>query len=547
VSAGRPDRPPGPPGLSAGAYALLLAAFLGAALAVYRPALNGPFLSDDRHYVELNPYVHELSVENFLDILHPGGGAAVAVVNYTPVHLLLHALAWKAFGAGVQGHHLVNLVFHAIASLLLVPLFLRSGVPKGGALLAGVLFLLHPANVEAVAWISQLKTSSALVLSLVALLAFPRRPALGSALFLLALLAKPTAAFALPVAMLFEWTREGRVRWGWFALWALALAAYSFAELTVHQRSGAAEATLYERPFVLVRTVMALTVRYLVMAATSLGVSAFHEPEPIDSPLDPWWLSSLVVLSLLGWRFVTVLRQRKEELAYWVWALVSYGPVSQVFPFLYPMGDRYLYFILPGLIGATLLAGRDALGQLSRALEARAGDARRLTVRAAVAIGVAAAVLFAAHSHQRAAIWRSSAALVADSAAHYPHGVSANLLRGKRAAQLRDVDGAVAAVRAAAKRGYNRYEQLLSDRGFAPVRDHPKFRAVVREIAGSWIEQKMKSANLTQIELIGLAQARFARDERAEGAEMLRRALAVGGPLDAEVREVLAELGYPVP
>ena len=66
MSAGRPDRPPGPPGLSAGTYALLLAAFLGAALAVYRPALNGPFLSDDRHYVELNPYVHELSVENLL-------------------------------------------------------------------------------------------------------------------------------------------------------------------------------------------------------------------------------------------------------------------------------------------------------------------------------------------------------------------------------------------------------------------------------------------------------------------------------------------------
>ena len=44
-----------------------------------------------------------------------------------------------------------------------------------------------------------------MVLSLASLLWFARRPALGTLLFGLALFAKPTAAFVLPVAAVFAW------------------------------------------------------------------------------------------------------------------------------------------------------------------------------------------------------------------------------------------------------------------------------------------------------------------------------------------------------
>ena len=41
-------------------------------------------------------------------------------------------------------------------------------------------------------------------------------------------------------------------------------------------------------------------------------------------------------------RSVVVLRRRSPELAFWVWAGVSFLPISQLFPFLYPMADPYL-------------------------------------------------------------------------------------------------------------------------------------------------------------------------------------------------------------
>ncbi len=528
-------RPEPGPGLGAGAWVALAIAFLGAALWVYGPALSGPFVSDDHHYVSTNDFVHGLSFENVWAILDPSGPATLRVVNYAPVQLLIHAAAWQAFGEDVRGHHVVNVGLHALASLLLVALLLRSGVTRAGALAGGVLFLLHPANVEAVAWISQLKSTASMCLALASLLAFARRPGLGSLLFGLALLAKPTAAFVLPVAVLLGLARREPLPWRWYAASAALFAAFAVAEFSVHQRSGAAEAVLYQTPGVLVRTVLALALRYLVMAASSWGVSAFHEPEPARSLLDPWWLGSLLALGLLGWRLWVVLRRREPEAAWWVWALVSFAPVSQLFPFLYPMADRYLYFILPGLLGGALLALGEVLGRLP-------GPRRALASRLALAAACGLLLVFGVRSWERARIWASPALLLQDAASHYPDGVPAQLLRAKRAAQQRDGPVAAAALRAAAARGFNRFEQILGDPALAPVRDHPEVQAVVRELAAGWIESLLRKPDVTQGELRTVAQAHVARGEYGEAEAVLRRALALGGREDPDIRDDLNAL-----
>lgn len=524
--------------------ALLCTTFVGAALVLYGSALHGPFVSDDLHYVSQNEHVKSLSLHNLAVIFDPVGPVTVDVVNYAPLQLLVHSLAWRAFGAETFGHHVVNVVLHALASVLLVVLLASTGAPRAGAVVAGAVFLVHPANVEAVAWVSQLKSTLSLPLAFGALLAYRRRPALALALFAAALLAKPTAACVLPVAFLLEWSRGERVRWGWLAGWALVLAAFTVVEFATHQRTGAADAALHAAPFLLLRTMAGLAARYVVMAASGCGLSAFHEPEPARSLLDPWWLLGVLLAGVVAWRSLRAWRTRSAELAYWVWAVGAFAPVSQVFPFLYPLADRYLYFMLPGLLGAVLLAGRAALAGLSPPRRALAG-------RVALGFGVVLLALFAVRTPQRAALWRSNTALLVDAAVHYPDGKVANVLRAKRAAQNGDLAGSVAALRRAYERGFNRFEQLETDASYAPVREAPEFRALLREMASGWIESGRDKPDPTPSELRTLAHAHIVRGEYEDALRLLERAAALAGPyqdtIAAEATAIRAALAAGTP
>lgn len=522
-------------------FAVLWAVFAVLSLAVYAPALRGAFVSDDHGYLLSNPYVAELSVSNLAAILDPFGPVAQHTANWAPVHILLHALEWQVFGTSVLGYHVVNVLLHALVSALLVPLFTGAGVPLAGAVAGGLFFLLHPANVEAVAWISQLKSVAALALAVGALLAHPRRPALGAVLFGLALLTKALAVFALPVALLLALARRRTgglastqpQRLAWLAVWALLLALIALPELLQFGRSGERNLPLHPDFWVNARTLFAIGARYLAMAATSYGVSAFHQPPPALSALDPWWLAALVTGAAIAGRALTTLLRLRSEGAFWVWAAVAYAPVCQVFAFLYPMGDRYLYFVLPGLIGAALLAGDDVRRRL-----ADAGSERALQ-RVGMVAAATALTVFAVRSAERAAVWRSETMLMLDAASHYPSGTSASLLRARSAAQNGDVEATVTALRTAAESGFDRFMDLDVDPGLAPVREDPRFRACVRDLAGHWIETVRARGDSNQIELRVLAQAHGVRGEWAEAVVALERALAQGGPATDAVRRDL--------
>ncbi|RIK89360.1 MAG: hypothetical protein DCC71_26000, partial [Proteobacteria bacterium] len=149
---------------------------------------------------------------------------------------------------------------------------------------------------------------------------------------------------------------------------------------------------------------------------------------------------------------------------------------------------------------------------------------------------------FAAHAFERAGIWASPARVLADSAAHYPNGRTANLVAARRAAQAGDADAAIAALRRAWELGFNRYEQFQADPTFAALRGDPRFDALVREIARWWVARFEAKPDKTQIELRTLALAQLASGERAAALATLERALAQGGPIDARLREEIAQL-----
>lgn len=520
-------------------FALFFAAAAALALGVLSPALRGPFVSDDLHYVPNNPYVTGFSLELLDDVLDPRGEPVAITENYTPVHLLVHAAAWRLFGPNVTGHHVLNVLLHALAAALLAPLLRRSGLPWAAALGGSLFFLVHPANVEAAAWINQVKSTASVSFAILALLALERRPALGTLCFALALLAKPTSAFALPVAAVFSWTRlrgDAAARaWRWVTLWTGLFLAYAAVEMLAFTQAVSGVAPVDPDPFVRLRTSVGFVARYFAMAATSLGVSAFHEPDAARSLANPWWLGGLALLAVLGSRTLVTLRARREEAAYWVWAASAFLPVAQVWPFPFPLADRYLYPILPGLIGGFLLWGLPAAERALARLP-------RLAPGAAL-LGLALLAAFAARSHARARIWAVPALLAADSAANYPQGVNAQLLRATRAMQVGDRGAAVAALRAAGQRGYERFDQLLANPTYAPLQGDPAFDAVISDMAGRWVTRLAAVPEPAQAELLSLAVAHRLRGERDAARSAARRGLALDGPLRGALEAELQRLG----
>lgn len=557
---------------------LLWGVFSVLALVIYGPALGGGFVSDDEHYLQNNPYVHEfLDPENFVAIWDPTSVVTIVVENYAPVHLVLHGLAWQAFGEGVTGHHVLNVLLHALASVLLFVLFARSGLPRLAALLGATIFLVHPANVESVAWISQLKSASSLVLSLAAVLAHPRRPLLAIACFALALLAKPFAAVAFFAVLLFGWVRAGgrtgatdvkdepgeatagiaagddehqapgaagQWRWPWMAGWVVVLIGFAVVESLAFSATAAQAPTLYDAPMTRVCMMLVAALRYLVMAATGTGLSVFHEPPPISSLLHPEVLAALAVLALVAARLYSVARARREETVYWVWALISFGPLSGIVPLPYPIADRYLYFILPGLIGAILLALQDLAGRVERRFGPRV-DATALA-RGGIAAGVAWVLLFSVQAHARARVWLSADTMMADSERNYPDGAAANTRKASRAAAQGDFAGAVRWLEAAHARGYNRLDHILVDPNYGPMQAYPPFVELRAQMAQEWVDRLQAKAKSSQVEARGLAQAYIVLGDLESALEVIEGAIAIPGPitedLESDAESLRAEI-----
>ena len=526
-------------------------------LFVYGPSLGGDFISDDLHYVAANEYVHTVSLSNLIDIWNPQSEVTVMVENYAPVHLMLHSAEWQVFGASVVGYHVVNVVLHALAAVLLVLIYQRSGIGFYVAAGGAALFLLHPANVESVAWISQIKSSSALVLSLLALLLHARRPAWALVFFTLALLAKPFAAFALVVVALFSWVRNSSVsgsssqrppepaHWKWLLGWLAIVLAYTWVESSAFADSAAMTPPLYADIGVRLMMIFSVALRYAWMVFSGRGLSTFHEPLPVTGLTDPWFVGGLALLVIFGLWALHALLRRREEGVYLVWAAVSFGPLSGLIPLPYPLADRYVYFILPGLIGALILAGMRFYATLGSSWALGEVGRRRFVWTLG---GLAALVLIQASqlTYARSHVFISPESLMSDAEINYPEGVAASTRKASRAAREGRFDDAVFYLKAARVRGYNRVDNLLQDPAYGPMQSHPGFIAVKNEMADDWIDRLAAKSDISHYTARALAQAYIVKENLPQAVAVLEAAVGrpgpIGGTLQADADMVRTEI-----
>ena len=206
-------------GSPAGRVRVRRAALVALGLAVlilvsYLPALSAGFVWDDSAFAE-EPVIREGASGLFKIWFSPR--AITNEGHYWPVVYTSFWIEHKLWGLAPFGYHLVNLLLHLIATLLVWRLLLRLEVP--GALLAAAVFAVHPLHVESVAWVIERKDLLSAVFYLGAFGAWLRfvedaRPARYLnclSQFVLALLSK-SIAVTLPVALLIHrFWKTGRI------------------------------------------------------------------------------------------------------------------------------------------------------------------------------------------------------------------------------------------------------------------------------------------------------------------------------------------------
>jgi Flp pilus assembly protein TadD len=275
---------------------------LAVALAAVLPflvTLGNPPILDDGWAALDNPLTWSLgNAGRIFRELYGFAGEPSVRGPYRPITTLSYALNYALHGRWPPGYHAVNVGLHALASLLVLALARRlaaaawpTQAPRV-ALLAGLLFAVHPAHVEAVASIfGRTEPLSACFAVGALLLALARREArwrLPAALALLVL-----GVLSKEVAI---------VTPGLFVVVAVALPAAAGLEARPGLRAGAPRRALLEVAGVAALLLTAF-VPYLLGRGPALAVAPEARWFPVETP---GWQVALTMSRVMGeyWRIL---------------------------------------------------------------------------------------------------------------------------------------------------------------------------------------------------------------------------------------------------
>jgi tetratricopeptide (TPR) repeat protein len=334
-------------------------------LVAYLPAVDGRMLWDDFGHVT----VPELRSWHGLWRIWTEPGATQ---QYYPV---LHSAFWlehQLWGDKTPGYHLANITLHSSAAVLVVLILRQLAIP--GALLAGLIFALHPVAVESVAWISEQKNTLSAVFYLASAYVYlpvaqpfhvapavaqPFRAApywLAFALFICALLSKSVTA-TLPAALLVVlWWQRGRLDWRrdvlplvpWFAVAALAGTFTIWFERHIIGAQGEPFGlSLIERVLLAGRVV----VFYLDTLFWPVNLIFIYPRWTIDASV--WWQYLFPAAALALALVLATMRQRGALAGYLFFCgtLVPVLGFVNVYPFLFSyVADHFQYLAALGII-----------------------------------------------------------------------------------------------------------------------------------------------------------------------------------------------------
>ncbi len=410
----------------------LLFIIIAVTVLVYANSLGGQFLFDDPKQI-----VNNLQIRSWGNIWHAFSsdvwnfqqGAAnsdIPLPYYRPLFTIYLTIGYQLFGLWEPGWHLLNLLVHAGATVMVYYLVRRLQGSLLVAASASLVFGIHPAHVESVSWISGIPDPLAALFYIPAFIWYMRYRAEGEARWLalsvmayaLSVLCKETAIVLPSVLVAWELLRGAERTWpsrlrkaAWLALpFAAVAVGYLFLRVAV------LGAISWNHPLMsrvsssaIWMTIPAVLLSYLQHLTAPFYLSLLYGLPFVNSTADWQFIfpvGLLVVSLMLLWFY-----RRRIGAEIFVALVLLVAPLLpvlnlRVFHQDYIVQDRYLY--LPS-IGFCYLAAL---------LLARFARKRQ---RMATAVAIVCLICFGISAVLQNRIWNNGVALWQRAVAYAPH------------------------------------------------------------------------------------------------------------------------------
>lgn len=431
--------------------AVLVAIVAAVTILTYVPSLRNGFISnwDDNRYITENIHIRSLGLNFF----------KWALLDYKtnlwhPISWISHAIDYAIWGLQPFGHHLTNVVLHAINSgivvflsyLLLKISFSANGAasieesPHWRALIlasamTGLLFGVHPLHVESVAWVTERKDLLYSLFYMLSMICYIRycgesgndKPTsflnnryylLSLGLFTLSLGSKPMAITLPLICLLLDWYPLRRIpggKWISICLEKIPFFALSFfvSLLTIHaQKEIGALKTITEAP-PLFRIMLACKslMLYLLKSLIPYRLLPLYPYPEEATPFKPEYLAALLLLIAITAACLLLKKSRPYLIVVWLFFIINLLPILGIMQAgIQSMADRFAYL---ASLGPLLLVSVTAASLWGRARESKAARTAALATASIVLI------LLISTTIRQIAIWKDAVTLWSHMLANY--------------------------------------------------------------------------------------------------------------------------------
>jgi len=399
-------------------YAVLSLLLVLSTLILYNPITANPFINcDDDRYITENPYIHNgLNWASFKWALMSTAQGGF----WHPLTWLSHALDIQLFHFNPAGHHLVSLLIHGLNAVLVFLLLAFATKRFGASFFVAALFVVHPLNVESVAWAAERKNVLSTFCFLAAIGAYGwyamgpnwKKYLAMAGLFICGLASKPMVV-TLPFALLLldYWPlqrlkiREPEEKYLAGDVRPLSFLAAILEKLPLVFLSGLVSViTFFAQKSAGATRQLSLSVRVenaIVAYATYLQklIWPSHLTPVYPHPGDTLSalhiaLSGAVLLAITAWALFS---SHKYLIVGWLWFLGTLLPtIGLIQVGDQAMADRFAYIPELGIFVMVVWAAADFL------------DARKIRVSWRMIPAALALLTLAALTHRQIAYWHSS-------------------------------------------------------------------------------------------------------------------------------------------